>query len=432
MHGAIRATGSAIRRAGAITALVQLILPVVVARAADDAAPFFGQVQAACPTKEACDELRKELLKLDACSTLEVECKPANRIFEMLFGKSFQPGLPDFIVYFDQQTVGRGTFSKHEPRLMWKGKVTPHLDGVREVYAIVLTEHRACLDGHVTTHYKSEPNPFSAVLAVLGSKQEAAAPKASERTSADFHWYPLSGKPNDPRMWLAMARFGVDVNSASRITIEYSQPRKVTAGERAQGGEALECPGEKAEAGKDGGKGTKKAVAAGNHYVRPVVGGIEGFIEVAVVPDVMTKEAADTSLAEKYNGDFLAVNGIFSNSSSSYATMALALGISFKVNGTSVASGGSSQAFNGYAMAKVYLLRPQVRAEADRPGRGASVGVAFGTGVKAPFDEFVFALSLGHVIGSAGFLAGGNYIAGAKDSTNGRKWCPFFGMDYSF
>jgi hypothetical protein len=65
-------------------------------------------------------------------------------------------------------------------------------------------------------------------------------------------------------------------------------------------------------------------------------------------------------------------------------------------------------------------------------GRRASAGLFVGTGVKSPFDEMAFGVSVGHLIGNVGVLVGANSIAGAKDSTKGRKLVAFSGIDYSF
>jgi hypothetical protein len=250
---------------------------------------------------------------------------------------------------------------------MWRNRNTPHLYGVRDIYAVVLTEHKACLDAFVSTEYKSEPNPFSALFKVLGAPIEPSAAKTGERQKAEFSWYPLSGNPAMPGMWLAIARAGVDVNSINRITV---QPRQ-------------EC-----EPGK-----------------------------------------APTA----YAGDFLAANGFFSNSPASRVSVSLALGWTTGTRDTSVSSGGSNQNLNGYALAKFFILRPELRAGPGSTGRTPSLGVVVGTNViNSAFSELVVGLSAGHLVGNVGLVAGVNSIAGAKDSTSGRKARPFIGLDYTF
>jgi hypothetical protein len=409
-------------RVAMATLSVELLLSALACRAegADAAKAYFGHIEAACRTEPAFQAFLGDLHGLDGCTSIDVPCEPAERLRAKLFGTTHRTALPDFIIYLDQ-SAGPGVFTKRTPVLVWKGSNTPHLFGARDIYALVVTEHRVCLEAHVSTFFKNEPNPFSAVLAALGSKAEPAAPKPPVRTPAQFHWYPLSGDPANPRLWLAFARLAVEVNSTGRITVEYVQPRPAApSGERAKASQDDECPTTRPAADE----AQAKAGAAPAGMPGP---GVDKH-PAGATPAPVT----EPDQIRKYSGDFLAANGFFSNSAESYATISFALGVSLDPRGTALASGGSKASFNGYALAKFYLLRPQLRPGADLGERRLSMGVVFGTGVKSPFEELVVALSLGHVIGDVGFLAGGNSIAGAKDSSKGRKLCPFFGFDYSF
>jgi hypothetical protein len=391
------------RNIGHALVLGALVLAPARPGAKDAGNPYLGHINAVCaPGRDECRRVKEWLGALDReCKAAGRACAPGDALLRAVFGETYHPSFPDYVVYFQQSWApGRRTFAQHDPVLMWKHESTPHLYGVRDVYAVVFTERRACLSAHATTTYRNDPNPLSAVLAALGSKPDAQAAKPAERTEGQFAWYPLSGDPDASELWLAIARFGVDENSTVRITVEYTQPRP-----------------KKASADSDKSKSDPP-----DECVIPE-------------PDAKPGEAGSKGAAprERYTGDFLATNGFFSNSPGGWATVAFGLGGSYSVRGTAVASGGSKVGLNGYAMAKLYLVRPRILASPEHSGtRRASLGVFAGTGVKSPFDELVFGLSIGHVVGNLGIVAGGNSIAAAKDSTSGRKMCGFAGIDYSF
>jgi hypothetical protein len=336
-------------------------------------------------------------------------------------------------------------FKMHNPVLMFKGENTPYLYGAREIYALVFSEKRACVSAHVTTVYRNEPNPFSAVLAALGSNIDAAAPKPTERTTARPRWYPLSGDRADTGLWLGLIRFAIEENSTVRITLEYSQPKDRNPDDKSQ----VELPEEclldpKVNPSAVSSTAASNATASLTPTGVTMIAKIEpsmGATAVLIDPNGATTTArvdpvAATTIAQKdteYSGDFLSANGFVSNSPGGWATLSFALGASGNVEGTAVASGGSRFTVNGYATAKFYMLRPRINvAPGAWAARRTSLAIFAGTGIKSPFDELVFGLSVGHVIGNAGLLLGGNTIAAPKDSDRGRKFCWFGGIDYSF
>lgn len=379
---------------------------------------YFGHIQAACygPDKATvelrCNEIRELLLKFQDCTEIDAKdnCAAGEALLRRLFGSTYRDTLPDYIVYFDQRG-GQGKFVIGQPVLMWKNRNTPHLYGVRDIYAIVLTEHKVCLDAFVSTDYKSEPNPFSAVFSVLGSKIEPTQPKGAERhQKAQFAWYPLSGDPAMAGLWFGIARVSVDVNTTNRITVQYHQPKPPTEKDKQTTAKAGE---EKAEKAKSGGA---------EECSDP------GVLDASGKP----KLGADGKPIP-YTGNVLAANGFFSNSPDSDVTVSLALGATLNTRETSLASGGSNLALNGYALAKFYLVRPELRAGPVAPGYRRSWGVVVGTNiVHSPFDELIVGLSRGHLWGNVGVVAGMNSIAGKKDTQQGRKQRAFVGLDYSF
>ena len=389
---------------------------------------YFWHIEAPCagPNKEAinlkCDAIRDALLSFeDACTKIDTKCKPAIDVLDKLFGSTKHPMLADYIVYLSQCVANKKTldqcdskdkfkFIKTTPILMWEDKNTPHLYGVRLIYAIVLTEYRIDeLGGHVTTEYKREPNPFSAVFSALGTKLEAPEAKAAVSNELKFHWYPLSGNPDQPGMWFAIARVNVDVNTIDRITVSYGQLTpsnplsvKITRNISEKDGTSYSFEVQVDKMPEDDREDTLR----------------QAFVQ---------KQPKEQ---EKYSGDFLAANGFFSNSPDNFAAVSLALGVIFNDRGTAAASGSNNQSVNGYALAKIYFpgCRPELRAGPDpsdaHPYR-PSLGVIVGTDLTGTiFDEFVLGVSLGHVFGNVGFISGVNVISGAKDSNEGRRTRP--------
>jgi len=341
--------------------------------------------RAACPGGDCTalqarlDELRDER----NCKYIEEPCEPAEKILEMLFGDGRRPNLPDFVVYFRQDRARPGRFEgKARGVMMWKGRNTPYLSGARDVYALVFSETRICMDAFITVDFKSEPNPFTGIFSAIGGKADDAKAAPSTHTLASFTWYPMSGDPAHPGLWMGLARMSVDVNSVDRLNIQYKQPNQAAA--------------------KD-------------------------------VPEECTKGNPGPAA---FTGDFLAANAFFSNSPESRIAVSIALGMTRNPKDTSVSTGdGSKEYFNGYAFAKYYIRRPRLRIgpEADIDPRDLSFALVLGTNVtKSTFSEIVYGVSIGHIVGNMGVVAGINSLQGAKDSNTGRKSKAFIGLEYSF
>lgn len=365
-----------------------------------EARRYFGHIEAPCTARQGltaeqqCSQVIQPLLdKLKTeCQKIDSPCQPGVELMQQLFGHTYRSVLPDYILYFRQDhRDGRIHFSAHTPPvLIWRGMNTPHLYGVRDVYVVVFTEKKACLDAFVTTEYKSEPNPFSAVLGLLGGKEPAQSKPNDTQQKGTFTWYPLSGDPADSPMWFGISGVKVDVNSSNRITVRYVQPTTGKADAKSESSPPEEC--------KDPNPGHKDGVP-------------------------------------KYTGDFGAANAFFSNSPDSWVTVAFALGLTTNTHDTSVSSGGSNRSFNGYAMAKFFLPgnRPQLRAGPGSVGHTRSLGVVVGTNLThSPFDELLVGVSWGHLVGNVGLVVGLNSVAGKKDTAQGRQQRPFIGLDYSF
>lgn len=346
-----------------------------------DSESYYSYIVAPCRGGD-CAELKGLLARLETeCAKVDAPCPPGQKILDTLFDKGYRPSLADFITYFKQSS---GAFvGKPKGVLMWQRMNTPHLYGARDIYALVFSEEKICLDASIAVDFKSEPNPFTGIFAALGGKADDAKAAAPTRTVTGFTWLPLSGNPAAPGMWLGIARMSIDTNSADRLNIEYKQ--------RTQ------------PAGKD-------------------------------VPEECAAAPAGTSAKPSYTGEFLSANAFFSNSPDSRIGISVALGLTLNPKNTSVATGdGANQYFNGYAFAKYYVRRPQLRAGPNAEGRDTSLGLVIGTNItKSTFSEIVYGVSIGHLVGNMGLIVGVNSLQGAKDSHSGRKSRAFLGLEYSF
>jgi hypothetical protein len=342
---------------------------------------YYSHINAPC-AGGSCSALRQQLDRLQSgeCERIETRCEPATEILKMLFGDGHRPNLPDFVVYFRQD---QGKFiGKPRGVLMWRGMNTPHLFGARDVYALVFSEKPICMDAFITVDFKSEPNPLTGIFAAIGGKTDDAKAAPSTHALVNFTWYPMSGNRADSELWMGLARMSVDVNSIDRLNIQYKQP--VQAG-------AKDVPEECTQGGD-----------------RP----------------------------KAFTGEFASANAFFSNSPDSAVGVSIALGMTRNPKDTSVSAGdGSKEYFNGYAFAKYYVRRPRLRAgpDADPASRDVSFALVLGTNVtKSTFSEIVYGVSVGHIVGNMGLVAGVNSLQGAKDSSTGRKSRPFLALEYSF
>jgi hypothetical protein len=230
------------------------------------------------------------------------------------------------------------------------------------------------------------------LFTVLGKGIEPDKAKDDKQLRPEFVWYPLSGDPTKPGLWLAIARVHVDVNTMNRITVRYINPRAPTAKEKEDGSLPEECV-ESSSGSEDDSKNYNK----------------------------------------DYKGNFLATNAFFSNSPDSPVTVSIALGMTFNTHDTSVSSGGSNQHVNGYAFAKYYFRNPRLSAGPGEPRYRTSWGAVVGTNVvHDALDELILGLSAGHLVGHMGFIAGINLIRPSQGSDRGRRARPFFGLEYSF
>jgi len=347
----------------------------------------FGMINAVCKGMTAEDCLIKTRLEVieNSCHSVERHCCSGNDLLNELFGETRHTKFANYIVFFDQDhTPGR--FEHHQPVLMWNRRNTRYLYGVQEVYILLFTQYKACFTAYGTTLVKNEANPFDFLNLINKGAPPAIKEAGLQTRAAEFAWYPLSGDPDEPGMWLAIASVPVDVNTADWITVRYSQPKKAQS---------------------DKNPLPEECVADAN--VPPVV----------------------------YTGSFLAYNAFFSDNRESRVALSLAFATTFTNQRVPPPSGRSNPYPNGYAFTKFYLFRPKLVSNRNETGGSIayrpSYGIALGTNVAhSPLNELLVGISAGHLMGNMGFIGGMNFFTPNDATKAGRRHRPFLGIDYSF
>jgi hypothetical protein len=475
---------------------------------------YFGSIHTmSCDEKDCavracnkawCGSFSRALRSMDGeCTKLDARCEQADAVLSAVFGGSRQSSFPDIIVYFEHPDE-RGFFYEHPPVLIWNGRHTAHLYGAPYIYVLVFTEQKVELAAKATTLYQNVPNPLSGILQGLGisiggggSKQsstnsstggkdtgssdasnadtsgdgKSSAPKAAAKPPPQFTWYPLSGDPDRPGMWMAIARLALDQNSQDHVTISYQQPTpptiKISGPAKSQSstspdGEAADPPAGTPKAIKPK-KSDGKSDGADQRYSYTLEVPADEVPEL----DDATKKLCDPPPKDKtppkredrstvteieelrkqlacdraafqpnYKGKFLAANAFFSNSFADRSAISVALGITFNERTTSAASSGN-EGVNAFALAKFYLCgecrpklppSPNPNSSINAPSWGIVLGAKLS---KSPFDEIALGIAAGHLIGNVGLVLGADVIAGASPSS-GRVWRPLLAVDYTF
>lgn len=385
-----------------VAALVVCLLSLPTVLRADEEHPgfYFGQARPLSATQIS--GLRALLRAADGkCSGSGAEigqdCKEAEDALKLLFNNTFRGSLPDVLVYFEEQN---GDLVPHRPLLIWRGKNTPYIFGARHLYVLIVSDEKLSLDARLTTIVETSPNPFLAVQTLLGFTP--AEPKAPEpKTSGTgIAWAPIGAEDEAP--YLGWARLDIEMGSINRLTISARREtvtRTVTT---------------------EGPAGVLKA---------PKVK-IEGKVEG---PAPLPGDAPEPPFAE--------IAAHISNSKAGRAGFGIAFGSTFDVEGTALGEDGGDLHENGYALAKVYALRPRLRVGPEskklyRP----SIALLVGTNIASdPFDELVLGVGVGHLVGKLGLMAGVNFVKpaplaeGAGDTEDrSRERKLFVGVEYSF
>ena len=358
-------------------------------------APCFGAEPGKC-------KINAHLHEIEECTQIDKTCPGANKLLDDLFGRTRHSKFANYIVYLDQHDR-QGTFAETQPVLMWNQKNTRYLFGAQEVYVLLFSESKVCASAQITTIAKSETNPFDAVLKALGkSLGPADTPAALKTQPAKFLWYPLSGDPEHPVLWLAIGSLPVEMNTTDWITVQLIQPTL-----------------------------QPKPAAESATFA----GSAEAYQQYVADPCVVDQPLL-------YKAPFLARNAFFSDNRDSRIGVAVGFGLTF-IGQKVGPKGASNPNLNGYALAKVYPIpdfRPKLASDPNSTGGSIphrpSIGIVVGTNIgNDAFSELVVGVSVGHLFGNAGLIIGINEFAPAKTDNSppmNRRGRPFFGVEYSF
>lgn len=349
-------------------------------------AQHFGEIKAAYTGKTTAQEcsITTDLESLKQCEYVERDCKGGNHLLDCLFGETRQTKFANYIVYFDQRHTP-GTFRHHPSILMWNQKNTRYVYGAQQVFILLFTEYKACFTAYITTLTKSQPNPFDVLNLVNKGVAPVSKDAGLQTRPAEFSWYPLSGDPDNPVMWLAIAPATVDINTADWITVRFMQPKPKS--------------------------------------------------DKTTLPDECIVDPQAPAVA--YKGNFLAYNAFFSNNRESRVAVSLAFATTFTNREVSPPNGRSNPYANAYAFTKIYTRRPKLVSNRNKTGGSIayrqSLAIALGTNVtNSPLRELLLGVSVGHLAGNVGFIAGMNYFTPNDATTTGRRHRPFIAIDYSF
>lgn len=450
------------------------------------ASSYFGGVdRIAC---SEIDDLKTDLTEAAAaCTMIEADCPRADQALRRLFGDLHRRDLPDFVIYLDHDQPD----DPLEPRLtllMWKGKVTPYLFGSRHVWAVVFSPKPLPLDAQITTVVKRESNPFTALQALVSLSPPAPEAKAPVSETKQVYWNPVardwSPEADTCQFWIGWARLGIELDSVNRLTVSIRQPtHTLTVTEtpaKESRTETAETKTTVTQTKSPGASSSESSIVTKTKEnldpekctdsdVKPCStrettttekkgsdSDTEKTETVTVDPQVKITRTAGTTTNErqrKMEGPypvtvqppldndtaFGALSAHFSNSRRTRAGFGIGLGVTDNVNDTALGQvagdatvGTTDTAVNAYALAKAYLRKPRLRVGRKRPGWRPSIAFVAGTNVgENTFEELVFGLSLGHVFGNVGIVAGVNRVR-PRAGDSGRKTKPFLAVEYSF
>lgn len=137
----------------------------------------------------------------------------------------------------------------------------------------------------------------------------------------------------------------------------------------------------------------------------------------------------------------------FTNTDASQAAFGVSLAATLNTEGTGFDDGTESTHLGGYALGRLYFLRPRLKVDPGKVFKRSrpSFAIAVGTNVAGgdSFDEFVAGISISHLFGKAGLFLGANRIPSSRTMVTGpdgqmvevvfeSRWRPIIGAEYSF
>lgn len=331
-------------------------------------------------------ELKRDLREVvNVCSEdVDRPCPKGATLLQSVFSKR-RPELPDLILYMSRDDKCRLHSSR--PVLQWKGKNTAHLFGANSVWILVFAEEKLPLEAAIVPIYQQTANPFAGLLPVVGVGSAPSQAEATKATTKELSWATINQEsPGD--FYLGTARLKVGTDSVNFVTVGLKESQE----------QVTEC--------------------------EPQLGGSDPLEGASLVP-------ANAASAH------------FSNSGDSFTAFSVGFAQTADVADTALGQGASGH-LGAYAMAKIHVLRPRIKAfyPEDKIQRRSRLSLSFVLGTNLhddPFEEFVAAFSVGNIMGKTGLLVGANYTPFLEKKENGvvverfeREWKLIWGVEYTF
>lgn len=397
---------------------------------------YFGFLNRLDPTELL--ELKHCLLQVvNKCSQhVDQECYEGAEVLKRVFSARRRE-LPDMILYMSRD--GEGRLRSSRPVLQWKGKNRAHLFGSNSIWILVFAEEKLPLEASIVTIYQQTTNPFAGLLSVIGVGTAPSQAKAAEADTTDLSWATMN-RTGPPDFFLGTARLPVGTDSVNFVTVGLKESQEKSTVDvsvpRPAAGESVttvvrRSQEETRKASEEPSEEEEEASADGEVSTEVVESG-----SGAPAGDPDPLEGADLQPAN-------AASAHFSNSGDSFTAFSVGFAQTADVADTALGQGANSH-FNGYAMAKIHVLRPRIKAyqtegKIQRRSR-LSFSFVLGTNLQNdPFEEFVAAVSVGNIIGKTGLLIGLNQTPFLEKKENGvvverfdREWKLIWGVEYTF
>ena len=356
-------------------------------------------------------------------------CRPGHDLLDSLFTVR-RPELPDVILYLRRE----GTEVKSSrPVLQWHGRNTAHLYGASNIWVLAFSYEKLDLEAEIVPIYEQATNPFAGIFAVLGLGG-GAQPKGPEEKKVKLSWAPITQDGSDP-FYLGVARLPVGLESVNFVTlglVPKSDAKAVSVPLPSEGEEitvTVRRSDEKARV-KEEGQGEDGTLAT-----------------LSARPNSSGADHTSTCDADPLESitlhPFYAISAHFSNSRASLMAFSAGFGQTLDVEDTALGQEDGTH-FNAYAIAKVYLIPPKIKAFQGN-GRFSqkslpSLSLVVGTNLQdEPFDEFMLGLSVGDLLGKVGFFIGANRTPFLQERegdqvvrTFDREWRLIWGAEYTF
>ena len=382
-------------------------------------------------------DLESELRGLKGkCKTIEQDCAEGVNVLRLFFGDLYNATYPDVLIFVDKEN---DKLKIHQPLLLWNGKNTPYLYGVQHVWVVIFSkEELPPLQAILTSLYSKPGGPFAGLFKVFNISIEAKEEFKEKTTDPqDVSWVALGGKEMSPedQMYFSFVRFAVDPVTVNRVSVVFKQREP----------EINETKTTTTNTTKE----TKTTTTNTTKKTETTTTNITKKEELDRIEEKKKLKSTERITKKPSSVDFSSVHANFSNSKSSYFGVGLGIGLTYKVKSTALGENDRYTHVNAYVLSKLYLVRPKLQVgptpggimKRSCPWRPLpwralycpSIALFAGTNIAGSiFDEIVYGLSIGHLLGKTGIMIGMNSIEPSEKSQDGQKQRLIFGVEYSF